>query len=241
MFNFEYMNKVDELLHKVDETNKDTIHELAVKIAENIKNDKMIHVFGTGHSHMAGIELFARAGGLANINAMLDPDCLTNFGTQRSCALEKLPGLADIIYDQYKINKGDMMIITSNSGRNAVPVEMAMRAKKEGVYVVALTNLEQSKNSTSRHPSGKRLFECVDCILDNCVPTGDGLMTIGGALTGPGSTIVSAFLLDTIVCEALQILADEGVKPMPIFQSQNVDGFDNDFIYKKYDGRVKHY
>lgn len=240
MYDFTYMTKVIELLQKVNDSEAGKIKDLAVRFADNIKNDRIIHVFGTGHSHMIGIELFGRAGGLANVNAILDPDAVTNFGARRSGALEKVSGLADVIYDQYSISKGDIMIITSNSGRNAVPVEMAMRAKKEGVYTIALTNLHQSQNTTSRHPSGKRLFECVDCVLDNCVPDGDSLMSVGGVATGPGSTIASIFILNTIVNEALQILAKEGCD-LPVFQSQNVDGFDNDALYSKYESRVKHF
>lgn len=240
MYEFEYMTKLNELLQKAHDTNKEEIKKLARIVADCIKNDKIIHTFGTGHSHMIGIELFARAGGLGNVNALLDPDTLTAFGAQRSCALEKLPGLADVIYDSYKIEKGDIMIISSNSGRNAVPIEMAMRCQKEGIYVIAVTNLAQSTAATSRHPSGKKLYEFADSILDNCVPTGDAMLNIDGILTGPASSISSMFLLDTVVSEALKICAAEGVKA-PVFQSQNVDGFDNDAIYEKYDGRIKHY
>ena len=240
MYEFEYMNKITEVLEKSYETNKDLIKDLSVKFAENIKTGHVIHTFGTGHSHMVGIELFARAGGLGNVDAMLDPDTLTAFGAQRSGAIEKLSGLADIIYDQYNIQKGDIMIITSNSCRNAVPIEMAMRCQKEGIYTVAVTNLEQSKNTTSRHPSGKRLFECVDAIIDTAGPTGDSMMTIGSIKTGPASSITSMFLLNTIVTEAIKILDAEGIKA-PVLQSQNVDGFDNDAIYKAYEGKVKHF
>ena len=240
MYEFEYMNKITEVLEKSYETNKDLIKDLSVKFAENIKTGHVIHTFGTGHSHMVGIELFARAGGLGNVDAMLDPDTLTAFGAQRSGAIEKLSGLADIIYDQYNIQKGYIMIITSNSGRNAVPIEMAMRCQKEGIYTVAVTNLEQSKNTTSRHPSGKRLFECVDAIIDTAGPTGDSMMTIGSIKTGPASSITSMFLLNTIVTEAIKILDAEGIKA-PVLQSQNVDGFDNDAIYKAYEGKVKHF
>ena len=240
MYEFEYMNKITEVLEKSYETNKDLIKDLSVKFAENIKTGHVIHTFGTGHSHMVGIELFARAGGLGNVDAMLDPDTLTAFGAQRSGAIEKLSGLADIIYDQYNIQKGDIMIITSNSGRNAVPIEMAMRCQKEGIYTVAVTNLEQSKNTTSRHPSGKRLFECVDAIIDTAGPTGDSMMTIVSIKTGPASSITSMFLLNTIVTEAIKILDAEGIKA-PVLQSQNVDGFDNDAIYKAYEGKVKHF
>lgn len=240
MYEFEYMTKIQELFQKVHDSEKDKIKELAVLFAENIKNNRIIHTFGTGHSHMIGIELFCRAGGLANVNAMLDPDTLTSNGARRSGALEQLPGLADIMFNQYNIQKGDIMIITSNSGRNAVPIEMAMRAKKEGVYVIALTNYEQSLNTTSRHPSGKKLYEFADMILDNCVPSGDALMEIGGVATGPGSSLASMLILNTIVNEALKILAAEG-ESLPVFQSQNVDGFNNDALYEKYEDRVKHF
>jgi len=239
-YEFEYMSKVVELFQVAHDNNKEVIKDLAVKVADNIKNNRIIHVFGTGHSHMIGIELFCRAGGLANVNALLDPDTVTSNGARRSGALEQLPGISDIVYDQYNIQKGDIMIISSNSGRNAMPIEMAMRAKKEGVYTIACTNLHQSQNTTSRHPSGKRLFECVDAILDNSVPDGDALMQVGSVATGPGSSLSSMLLLNTVINEALQILAKEGVD-LPVFQSQNVDGFNNDALYEKYESRVKHF
>ena len=238
MYEFEYMQKLTDLLHVAYEANKENIKVLARKLADNIKEDRMIHTFGTGHSHMIGIELFGRAGGLGNVNALLDPDVLTSNGAQRSSALEKLPGLADIVYDNYKIEAGDLMFVISNSGRNAMPIEMAARCQKEGVYCVAVTNLAQSQATTSRHPSGKKLYEYADLVLDTCVPSGDALLNIDGIKTGAGSSIVSMFLLNTAVSEAMQICVNEGVRPY-VFQSQNVDGFDNDAIYKKYDGRVK--
>ena len=237
---YEYGDKILEVMKKAEEVNKDTIRVLAEKFAENIENDKVIHTFGTGHSHMLGIELFARAGGLGNVDAMLDPDTLTSFGAQRSGAMEKVPGVADVVYDSYNIEPGDIMIITSNSGRNAMPIEMAMRCQKEGIYVIAMTNLEQSRNTTSRHPSGKRLFECVDCIIDTCVPDGDATLNLDGIKTGPASSIVTMFLINTIVSEAIKIVQSHGKRPY-VFQSQNVDGFDNNAIYEHFKGRVKHF
>ena len=237
---YEYGDKILEVMKKAEEVNKDTIRVLAEKIAENIENDKMIHTFGTGHSHMLGIELFARAGGLGNVDAMLDPDTLTSFGAERSGAMEKVCGVADVVYDSYRIEAGDIMIITSNSGRNAMPIEMAMRCQKEGIYVIAMTNLEQSRNTTSRHPSGKRLFECVDCVIDTCVPAGDATLDLEGIKTGPASSIVTMFLINTIVSEAIKIVLSHGKRPY-VFQSQNVDGFDNDAIYEHFKGRVKHF
>lgn len=237
---FEYMNTLTSILDEVYETNKDKLHALAEKFAENIMEDRMIHTFGTGHSHMIGIELFARAGGLGNVDALLDPDVLTSNGAQRSGALEKLPGVADIVYDNYNIQPGDIMIVISNSGRNSMPIEMAMRCKKEGVFVVAVTSLKQSEKMVSRHPSGKRLFEVADVVLDNCAPSGDGCLNINGYITGAVSSIASMFMLNTVTSEAIKIVTDKGFKPY-IFQSQNVDGFDNDAIYEHYKGRAKHF
>lgn len=237
---FEYGEKVRALLNRVDETQSENITTLANKIVENIENDKIIHTFGTGHSHMIGIEIFARAGGLGNVNAILDPDTLTAFGAQRSGRMEKVSGVSDVIFDSYKIVKGDIMIVSSNSGRNAMPIEMAMRCQKEGVYVVALTNVEQSKKAISRHASGKRLFECADLVLDSCVADGDAEMNIDGVLVGPGSSMASMYILNCATTEAMKICNKKGIK-YPVFQSQNVDGFDNDSIYNKYESRVKHY
>ena len=238
--NYEYGDKIIECIKLAEEKNKDIIMQVAEKFAENIENDKVIHTFGTGHSHILGIELFARAGGLGNVDAMLDPDTLTSNGAQRSGAMEKTCGVSDVIYDSYNIQPGDIMIITSNSGRNAMPIEMAMRCQKEGIYTIALTNLEQSKNQTSRHPSGKRLFECVDCVIDSCVPTADATLDLNGIKTGPASSIVTMFLVNTIVSEAIKIVQSHGKRPY-VFQSQNVDGFDNNAIYEHFKGRVKHF
>ncbi|MBQ4253210.1 MAG: SIS domain-containing protein [Erysipelotrichaceae bacterium] len=237
---FDYGNCLMEIIKTAEEKNKDTIKVLAEKFAENIENDKIIHTFGTGHSHMLGIELFARAGGLGNVDAMLDPDTLTAFGAQRSGAMEKTSGVSDVIYDSYNIQPGDIMLITSNSGRNSMPIEMAMRCRKEGVYVVALTNVAQSSSQTSRHPSGKRLFELADCVLDSCVPSGDAAMNIGGIQTGAASSIVTMYLINTVVTEAIKIVVSHGKRPY-VFQSQNVDGFDNNAIYEHFKGRVKHF
>lgn len=239
MHKFEYVDKIYQVLDKVTEKNEENILILAREIANNIKNDKIIHTFGTGHSHMIGIELFVRAGGLGNIDSILDANVLTSAGARRSGELERVSGLSDVIFNNYIIEKGDMMIICSNSGRNAMPIEMAQRCKKEGVFTVAVTNLEQSKQSTSRHHSGKKLYECVDLVLDNCVPFGDALVDVDGIKTGPGSSITSMFILNTAITEAIRICKREGID-VSVFQSQNVDGFNNDKIYDKYQNRVKH-
>jgi uncharacterized phosphosugar-binding protein len=235
---FEYQEKSLEQLNRIVSVQEDLIKQSARWLADCIVNDHIIHTFGTGHSHMIGLELFVRAGGLANVNAMLDTMVLTSEGSRRSAEIERISGLSKIIFDQHKIAENDIMIIISNSGRNAMPLEMAMIAKEKGIKSIAITSLEQSKKYPSRHPSGKKLYEIADLVLDNCVPPGDGLLEIGGNLTGAASTLSGIFLINLIATEAMKIASAEGAK-LPIFHSQNIDGFSNEELYEKYASRIK--
>lgn len=234
-----YINKIQNLINEVKETQLETINKVAELFVEKIKQDKVIHIFGTGHSHMIAIEMFVRAGGLANINAMLDATITTSAGARKGSYMEKLSGLAEIIWNGYNIDKDDIMIIISNSGRNSVPVEMALKAKEEGLTLIAITSMNHTKNCESRHPSGKRLFEIADIVLDNCVPVGDSLMDYDGVKSGPGSTISGSLIVDSIVAQTLTLLNKERIQ-LPIFTSQNVNGFNNDNLYDKYENRIKH-
>jgi len=235
---FEYQEKSLEQLNRIVSVQEDLIKQSARWLADCIVNDDIIHTFGTGHSHMIGLELFVRAGGLANVNAMLDTMVLTSEGSRRSAEIERISGLSKIIFDQHKVAENDIMIIISNSGRNAMPVDMAMIAKEKGIKSIAITSLEQSKKYPSRHPSGKKLYEIADLVLDNCVPPGDGLLDIGGNLTGAASTLSGIFLINLIATEAMKIASAEGAK-LPIFHSQNIDGFSNEELYEKYASRIK--
>jgi len=235
----DYAGKIKNLIDEIEKTQHDNITRAAEVFADAVKENKIIHVFGTGHSHMVGIEMFVRAGGLANVNAMLDGTIMTHCGAQKGSEMERLPGLAKIIWEQYDIQNGDVMIIISSSGRNAVPVEMAALAKQRGIYLIALTSLKHYMNCKSRHASGKRLFEFADLVIDNCVPQGDCLTDFGTVKSGPASTIAGALIVNGIVVEAVNMLIQEGIKP-PVYVSQNVDGYDNDELYIKYGSRIKH-
>ena len=123
---YTYFKESKKIFEKIIKTNKTSIKKASDLISECILKDTIIHAFGTGHSHMVGLELFIRAGGLANVNAMLDSTTMTSEGAQRSAEIERIEGFSKVIWDQHKINKGDIIIIISNSGRNAMPIEMAM-------------------------------------------------------------------------------------------------------------------
>jgi len=236
---FEYFEKVTQLIRAISEAETKNIEKAAEWVSEVIIADQIIHAFGSGHSHIIGMELFTRAGGLANVNTILDDLVLSSGGARRGAAIERVSGLADILWDKYKISSSDIMIIISNGGRNAMPIEMAMRAKKEGLKVIAITSLTQSKSYPSRHSSGKQLYEIADLVIDNHVPSGDGLMEEQGKLIGPASSIAGMLLVNTITTEAMKIAAGKGTA-LPIYHSQNIDGYSNDELYLKYEDRIKH-
>ena len=236
---FEYIEAVKRQVERIATTQKDPITQAAHWMADTIIQDRITHTFGTGHSHMIGLELFTRAGGLANVNAILDTTVLSVEGARRGAEIERIPGLAEVVWDQYRIASDDLMIVISNSGRNAMPIEMAQKAKAHGMKTIGITSLEQSKKYPSRHPSGLKLYEVVDLVIDNCVPSGDVMMDINGFRTGPASTISGVLIVNTIATEACKMAANSGVK-LPIYFSQNIDGYSNEALYQKYEGRIKH-
>ena len=235
---FEYYEKIQAHFRTMVETQTGKLTTAAQWIADALVGDHLIHTFGTGHSHMIGLELFVRAGGLANVNAMLDSIALTHEGARRSAGIERIEGLADIIWDQYQLRSDDLMIVISNSGRNAMPIEMAMRARREGLLIIAITSMIQTQQYPSRHSSGRKLYELADLVLDNHVPSGDGLMHIDGNLTGPASSMSGFMLVHLITTEGMKIAAGKGVK-LPVYFSQNIDGFSNEELYAMYEGRIK--
>ncbi|MFL2600182.1 MAG: sugar isomerase domain-containing protein [Flavobacteriaceae bacterium] len=236
---YTYFKESKKLFKKIIKTNKTSIKKASELISECILKDTIIHAFGTGHSHMVGLELFIRAGGLANVNAMLDSTTMTSEGAQRSAEIERIEGFSKVIWDQHKINKGDIIIIISNSGRNAMPIEMAMIAKKNNIPIIVITSMQQTKKYPSRHSSEKKLYEMADIVIDNCVPSGDGMFQISGSQTGAASSISGIFIVNLISTEAMQIADKKGCK-LPLYHSQNIDGYSNEELYKKYGDRVKH-
>ena len=236
---YEYHQKIIDQLQIIATDEQAGLDQAAHWIADTIINDKVIHTFGTGHSHMIGLELFVRAGGLANVNGMLDSLVTTAEGARRSAEVERIPGLASIIWDQHTIAQDDIIIVISNSGRNAMPIEMAMKAKEYGMKLIGITSMAQSRQYPSRHHSGKKLYEICDLVIDNHVPSGDGLMNIDNNLTGAASTMSGVFIVNTIATEAMKIAAKKGAK-IPIYHSQNIDGYSNEELYEKYQNRVKH-
>lgn len=214
---------------------------LASKILfEAMKNDKVVHIFATGHSHMFGEEMFYRAGGLVQVNPILEPFLMQHEGAVRSTQFERLPGIAKLIYDSLDLKEGEPFIIVSNSGINSVPVEMAEIVKANNHPLICITSAEVSKELKSRTLNNKKLYELGDVVIDNHAPYGDGVIESKYGKIGSSSTILNSFIAQMLVLNIIDLYEEEGLIP-PIYQSANTPGGDehNKFLYDKYKNRVK--
>ena len=218
-----------------------SIDAAATMIADTIANDGLIHVFGSGHSHMMAEEVFHRAGGLWAFNAMLDIN-LTAFGSLRPGAVERTEGYAKVISSSFGVRSGEVVIIVSNSGINAVPIELAIEAKAMGAKTIAVTSASAYANAASRHSSGKKLSDVVDLTIDSRVPNGDAVLELPGmdAKIGATSTALGAALMNAIVVAASEKLLERGVQP-PAIVSMNIPGGDerNKELEAKYGPRLR--
>jgi uncharacterized phosphosugar-binding protein len=230
-----YIAEVKKLIEKIETTQMDSIHKVADLISDAIINGNLVYIFGAGHSNILAIECFDRAGGLANMQPIFDSGLDYFSGSQRQSGFERLPGYAPIIVKDYDIKQGDVVIILSNSGRNPAPVQMALEVKKLGAIVVALTSREHSNAVTSNDPTGKKLLEIADIVIDNGCPPGDAMVKLPGLLpkVGPGSTVAGAVILEAIITQAAKNVLDKGKIPPVGFSGNLPDAAEYNREYSK--------
>lgn len=242
MLGLTFIEKIETLIKEVKETQVDSIKQAAGLIADAIEKDGLLHVFGCGHSQMYAEEVFYRAGGLVAVNAILEPSLSLRPEAPKSTWFERVSGYAKVILENEKTKPGDVLFIASTSGRNSVPIEMALEAKERGLKVVALTSGEFTNNVTSRHSSGKKLMDIADVVLDNCGVNGDAIMEVDNypVKFGPTSSILGFTILQAVIVESVSELLQRGVQP-PVWVSSNLDKGDsiNKEYIQKYKDRIK--
>lgn len=237
MVTSKYLDLAISKLNEVKETQSENIRKAARLVADSCKNGGRFYIFGTGHSHIIAEEVYQRAGGLALINAILEPEILLNQKPNKSTLIERLEGYAKIIFELNKLQEGDTLLVVSNSGRNSATVEMCLEAKARGISLITICSLKHSKNISSRHSSGKKIYELSDVNIDNCAEFGDAAFKIDGLDTETGATsdITGVTIVQTLVTTAIDMMIQDKFQP-PVFKSSNVDGADkyNKILFDKY-------
>ncbi len=198
------------------------IESAAEAMAKAASGGHRIYVFGSGHSHMLAEEAHYRAGGLAAVVPVLSTAFMLHEGAAASTAIERTPGVAAVVLSRYPIGAGDVLVVVSNSGVNAAPVEAARHARSAGALVVAVTSVAYSTQAAKGRTT---LFSLADIVLDTGAPPGDAAVEIAGlgVKAGPLSTILGTALLNAALVGAAARLAKQP-GGAPVYLSANMPG-----------------
>lgn len=217
-----YLNELAERIGNLLGRNVDAIAKAAEAVEKTALADGLVYIFGTGHSHMLAEEAHYRAGGLALTVPILSSATMLHDGAGAGTALERMPGVVTAIFARYPIGPNDVLVVASNSGVNAAPVEAATLGKERGATVIAITSEDYSKAAAQGRP---RLAEIADIVLDNGAPPGDAITELPDSAlrVGPISTSIGAALINAVMAEAAARLQDSA-RSAPIYLSANMPG-----------------
>jgi uncharacterized phosphosugar-binding protein len=246
-----WLDAARTVLERVTTTQQDAIDAASHIFAETIGTDRLVHVFGSGHSRMNTEEMFPRIGSYPGFHPIAEL-ALSNHvgvvgpnGLRQAMYLEKVPGFARIILQQFKVHPGDSFLIFSSTGINGVVIELALLAKAMGLPVVAVTSLDHGRATASRHPSGKKLAEIADITVDNCSLVGDAAVDIAGVpyKVGPTSSIGAIAVVNALKCRTAELLAERGVTPVVLTSPHFVGSAEGEEqlerVYDEYFRRIR--
>jgi len=230
----EYLKSIVEILTQIEAQESAAFLNASDAVAEVICRDGLVHVFGCGHSHLAALDTFYRAGGLACVSPLLDEDLMLHDGAAKSSRMEKMPGIAAEAFRRARVDSSkDILVVISASGKNAAPVEMLRTAKSAGVKTVAISSSEYKSHEGV-------LLDEADIAIDCKVPYGDAVIDVGEMKMGGLSTYASLFILNSILIDGAKKALEKGSVP-PIYMSGNVEGGTarNIALEERYFGRIK--
>lgn len=240
-----FRTALDEVLARVQEQADGPVQDAADVLARCVLADGVVQAFGTGHSEALAMEVAGRAGGLVPSNRIALRDLVLRGGADPAVlsdgTLERDPSVAARLYELTAPAPQDAFVVASNSGVNGSTVEMARVAREHGHQVVAITSLTQTAQVPSRHPSGLRLKDVADVVLDNGAPYGDAILPLPGGGTVCGvSSITSALLAQMVGAEVVRRVLEAGAVP-PVYLSANVPEGDehNHALEARYAGRIR--
>ncbi len=235
-----YLRRIYDIIEQVVADEDESIQTAATWMADSLAAGGIVHLFGSGHSHMVAEEVFHRAGSMLPLSPMLDAN-LTFLGHLNATLLERSPGYGSVIINSHDIRPGEVVFVISNSGVNPVPVEAALAARERGAKTISISSVEHYVNVPPRTSDGQRLSDVVDLAIDTHVPHGDALVRIPGVESpvGGASSVVGLAIINAIIVEAAAIMARRGDEP-PVIPSMNVPDGDEkmEVLVEKYGARL---
>ncbi|MFP7296954.1 sugar isomerase domain-containing protein [Neobacillus niacini] len=247
MADVRFLNEVQALAENL-QRNNESILLAAKKAAETIKAGNWVQLFGSGHSVIPTMDCFPRYGGFVGFHPIMDPRLMWTTvsgpgGAEEVIWLERQEGYIELFLRHHTWNKNDIFIVISHGGQNAAPVEIALAAKKAGLYVIAITSEENHLNKPATHSSGKKIGDIADLVIYNGVSPEDAVVDVPGVSGKVGglSTLSAITIIQSLVSETALELARLGYKVKP-FASPNVEGITkthNDEVYVEYRNRLK--
>jgi len=213
--------------------------------ADALEAGGVMQAFGTGHSEAFAMEIAGRAGGLIATNRIALRVLVLRGGRPASdlgaAEFERDPNIGENLLALFPIDPRDIFLIASNSGVNGSILGVALAAKARGHKVIAVTSLDHTMKVTPKHPSGKRLADVADVVIDNLAPFGDSTMQLeGGIGIGAVSSITAAFIAQRITFGVAETIRQRGKTP-PVFLSANIPGGDehNRALQDLYGDRIR--
>src|SRR5690554_3852523 len=236
-----YFTAMREILGKIEATQTEAIKEAAVLVCEAVARGGRFHLLDTGH--MLSHEMVGRVGGMmlvtpVNITVNVDNPAPPRKDREKPRVfMDEINGLPAFVLKKSQIYSGDVLLISSVSGKNVLPVETALRARETGVKVIALCSAKYANSLQPAHKSGKRLHEAADVVLDNCGDIGDAMLEAPGMKTKicPSSGIAAAYIMWALEAEIVAGLVKRGLVPA-VYRSNHLPGADeyNRKILKDY-------
>lgn len=223
----QYFDAAIGLLQRARDEESETVAAAGGLIADTVEAGGQLFAFGAGHSSLPAQDVVYRAGGLALMNLLAAPGMvgIDVMPATLGSALERVDGFATAVLDSSPARAGDTLVIISLSGRNALPVEMALHARAVGLKVIGVTSVAYAEETTPRHSSGTFLKDHCDVVIDNKIAVGDAELSLDGVAApfAPASTVVTSALMQAVMATAAGELAGRGTEP-PLLRSGNVDG-----------------
>lgn len=247
MNDFGYFEKLTDNFRKVNETQEENIKAAARLMTGAIANDRLIHVYGGGgHTTLCMGEMFFRAGGLSNINPIMETGLSVFNQALKYLELERTVNYGNAIMKYYDLKKDDVLIIFHNIGINPATIDAAEEAKKNGVKIIAVSSSAwqegMPKDHFIRHPNKKNLFDYADVCIEDFNPVGDAVVNVPGLDTpiAPVSNIVDFYIAHLLEIETVRQCIERGITP-PVWSSANAPGGDekNAAYLEKYKSRIK--